>query len=332
VAPLEDTTVDRARAMAQRAQELKAPAGTHHINFVPAFAQLSAAIDLLTPKPGVAPGRRQQDLLINLLLRRAEWRLQGATEEVDRGGAADDARDVIKLDPNVSDAYRLLAAAAYDNAGRKTNDERALELDPYNAAALKDLANLIQNDDPKAALALLQKRQRVAATWSSDYSLLARLQMRLGNHAQALREIENAIAGAPWQLSYYTQRRDIEQKIGMNSTALSLHWAQGLRRAATYEVRTGYDGLALQRYLSAFTTLSGLDTPDADAKFELERVVRDLSALLSANYGRADAQLFWHSLSLDPLLSSFQKQVAAQEAARLGAQTDHREPFGKGVQ
>ena len=330
-APPEDTIVDRARALAQRAQELKAPAGTHAINFVPAFAQLSAAIDLLTPKPGVVPGRRQQDLLIDLLLRRADWRLQGGTDEIDRGGAADDARAVIKLDPDVPDAYRVLAAAAYDDAARKANDEHALALEPYNPSALKDLATLIQNDDPQTALALLQKFQRVRTAWSSDYALLARLQTRLGNHAQALREIDNAIARAPWELDYYAQRRDIEQKMGVDPAALNLHLAQGWRTAASYAVRTGDDGLALERYLHAFMTVSGSETPDAEAKFEMERIVRDLSELLATNYSRADAELFWQSLSLDPLLNSFQKQVAAQELARLSGLAGNDGPSNKGA-
>jgi len=331
-APPEDTTVDRARTLAQRAQELKAPAGTHAINFVPAFAQLSAAIDLLTPKAGVAPGRRQQDLLIDLLLRRADWRLQGGVYEIDRGGAADDARAVIKLDPNVPDAYRVLAAAAYDDAARKANDEHALELDPYNAAALKDLATLIQKDDPKRALALLQKRQQVTPLWSADYALLAGLQKLLGDHPQALRDIEAAIAHAPWLVDYYAQRRDIEEKMGVGPAALNLHWAQGLRAAASYAVRTGDNGSALQRYVHAFTMVSRSETtPDAEAKFELERIVRDLSELLATNYSRADAELFWQSLSQEPLLNAFQKQVAAQEAARLSAQTDNNGPASKGA-
>lgn len=329
-APPEDTIVDRARTLAQRAQELKAPAGTHAINFVPAFAELSAAIDLLTPKEGVVPGRRQQDLLIDLLLRRADWRLQGGTDEIDRGGAAEDARAVIKLDPNVPNAYRVLAAASYDDATRKSNDEHALALEPYNSAALKDLATLIQNDDPKTALALLQKRQRVSTTWSGDYSLLARLQTRLGNHAHALRDINDAIARAPWQLDYYGQRRDIEQKMGVDAAALSLHWAQGLRAAGSYSVRTGDDGIAVERYLRAFTAISGSETPDAETKFEVEKIVRDLSDLLATNYSLADAELFWQSLSVDPLLNAFQKQVAAQELARLSAQSDNNGPSRKG--
>ncbi len=312
--------VDCARALAQQAEELKAPAGNDPLNFVPAFAQLSQAIDLLTPKAGAVPGRRQQDLLIDLLLRRADWRLSGGADEKDKGGATDDARAVISLDANVPDAYRVLAAAAYDDATRKTNDEQALKLDPYNSEALNDLAKLIQKDNPKRALTLLQQRQRVATTWSDDYSLLAQLQSsdQVRNYAEALRDIDTAIADAPWQLDFYTQRRNIEAKMsGAKPATVILDFAQQLRDAAEYEVRTGDDGLALKRYLLAFTTLSREQPLDADAKFELQTIVRNLSAFLSTNYNNADAVLFWQSLSHDPQLNSAQQQVAAQEAARL---------------
>lgn len=312
--------VDCARALAQQAKELKTAAGTRPVNFVPAFAKLSQAIDLLAPKAGAVPGRRQRDLLIDLLLRRADWRLSGAENEKDKGGAADDARAVIGLDANVPDAYRILAASAYDDATRKTNDEQALKLDPYNSAALNDLASLVQKDDPKRALSLLQKRQRVATIWSDDYSLLAQLQAsdRVRNYAEALRDIDNAIADAPWELDFYAARRDIEAKMnGVQPATVGLDFARQLRNAAEYEARKGEDGLALKRYMLAFMNLSLVQPLDADAKFELEAIIRDLSTLLSTNYGNAEAVSFWESVSHDPLLNPAQQQIAGQEADRL---------------
>jgi hypothetical protein len=316
--PPESDTVDRASALAQHAQELKAAAGSHPLDFAPAFAELSQAVDLLTAKPGSSMGRRQQDLLIDLLLRRAGWRLEGSTDEQDKGGAAEDAHAVIALDPNVPEAYRILAAAAFDDATRRTNDEQALKLDPYNSAALSDLAKLIQNTDPKGAIALLQKRQRVATTWSNDYQLLAQLQTQVGNYAEALHDIDNAIADAPWQLDFYTQRRDIEKKMGtVDPATVNLHFAEGLRAAGAYHAQTGDDGLAVKRYLLAFMTLSSATTLSADAKVELDTTVRSLTTFLSANYGAVDAKLFWQTLSHDPLLNSTQQQLAADAAKRL---------------
>ena len=325
VAPAESTVVDRARAMAQQAQELKAPAGTSPspLNFVAAFAMLTEAIDLLKPEQRSDLGRRQQDLLIDLLLRRAGWRLEGKKGEEDKGGAAEDARAVIAIDPRIAEAYRLLAAAAFSDDTRKANDERALELDPYNSAALQDLADLIQKDDPPSALALLQKRQRVATSWSGDYLQIAQLQMRLGNdakanYAEALRSIESGIASGPWRLDLYAKRRDIEQKMDdIDQEQIGLHFAQGMRASAAYEARTGDDGLALKRYLLAFMQASSLQTINGDAKFELDGIIRDLSTFLSTNYSLQDAQQFWRTLSQDPMLNSSQQQLAVQEANRL---------------
>ncbi len=330
--------VDCARALAEQAVELKAPAGSHAINIMAAFAQLSEAIDLLEPQPGSSPGRRQQDLLIDLLLRRAGWRLEGDAREHDKGGVAEDARAVLALNPNVAGAYRLLAAAAFDDDTRKTNYERALDLDPFNSTALQKLANLIQDEDPKCALALLQKRQRIASPWSSDYAQIARLEKtpaapgsakqcpadtasaRIPDYTQALRHIEAAIESAPWQIDLYAERRDIEtKKGGVDQARIELHFVQGLRAAAEYEVRTGEHGLGLKRYLLAFVHASDPTIKD-DAQFELDTIVRNLSAFISDNYGRAEAEQFWRALAQDPLLNSSQRRLAASEASRLSQQ------------
>jgi tetratricopeptide (TPR) repeat protein len=248
-------------------------------------------------------------------LLRAEWRLEGSSDEQDKVGAADDARTVIALDPNVPEAYRILARAAFDAAGRKASDEQALKLNPYDSAALSDLAALIGADDPKGAIALLQKRQRVATTWSSDYQLLAQLQQQVGNYTEALQDIDNAIADAPWQLDFYTQRRDIEKKMGVGQAEIDLHFAQSMRAAAAYKALIGDDGPALKRYLLAFMTVSGMNA--TNGTFELQTIVRDLSTFLASNYGITDTRLFWRTLSQDPLLNASQRQLAAQEATRL---------------
>jgi hypothetical protein len=319
-APPESLVIDRARTLAQQADELKAPAGSHPINFFPAFAQLSEAIDLLKPKPDSNLGRRQHDLLIDLLLRRAGWRLEGSADERDRGGASEDARAVIALDQNVSEAYRLLAAAAFDDNSRKTNDEQALKIDPYNSAALQDLANLIEKDDTKVkdTIALVQRRRRVTIFSAHDYLQLAQLNVRLGDYADALHNIDRAIEEAPWRLDLYNERRAIEQKIGnLDQATIDLHFAQGLHGSASYETRTGDDGLALKRYLIAFMTASSLETRNGEAKFELDTIVRNLSTFLSTNYGLENTRMFWRTLSQDPVLNLSQQQLAAQEASRL---------------
>ena len=268
------------------------------------------------PIRGSGLGRREKDLLIDLLFRRADWRLDAQ----DKGGAAEDARRVIALNDKVADAYRILAASAFDSASRKANNERTLALDPYNSAALQDLADLVENDDPERALALLQKRQRVSTFWSDQYLQLSRLQLRLKNYAEALRNIENAIARAPWQTTLYEMRHDIETAAGADRNRIVVHLVQGLRARAYYEVRVGRDDLALQTYLRAFMQLSSLQSIEADANFELQTIVRDLSTFLSAGYRAEDAEQFWRTLSEDPLLTPAQRKLAIAEADRLSQQ------------
>jgi tetratricopeptide (TPR) repeat protein len=331
--------VDCAQAMAQRAQELKDTEGDYATEFAPAYSELSAAINELTPetcrrteqldmclasqmaKGPLAIGRRQKDLLIDLLLRRADWRLSGGSDESDKGGATADARAVIALNKDVPRAYRILAAAASDDGTRRTNDEKALELDPYDADALWDLANLVADEDPKSAIALVKRRARITTLWSKDYRFLAELEMRTGDYGEALRDIENSIARAPWNLDYYAQRRNIEEKAGnVDAAVVSRHFVRGVHDAAAYDARTGDDGQAVKKYVLAFLAASAVKTPNADAQFELETIIRDFSTLLSDNYSLADARLFWQNLSRDPLLDPSQQQLAAQEAARLAPQ------------
>ncbi len=307
------SAANRARELAQQAQELRGSSASDVIKYAPAHKRLSEAIDLLAAKQGSGVGRREQDVLIDLLLRRADWRLDAE----DKGGAAEDARRVIAIDDKVADAYRVLAASAFDDATRKANDERTLALDPYNSAALQNLADLIQTDDPVQALALLRKRQRVSTFWSSQYLQLSRLQLRLKDYPEALHSIDNAIARAPWQTSLYEMRREIETAAGVDQNQIILHLVQGLRARAGYEARTGRDDLALQSYLWGFLQLSSLQNADGDASFELQTIVRELSTFLSSGYLAEGAEEFWRTLAQDPLLTASQQQLATAEANRL---------------
>jgi hypothetical protein len=314
--PADPSAANRARELAQQAQELRGSSASDAIKYAPAHERLSEAINLLAVKQGSGLGRREQDLLIDLLLRRADWRLDAE----DKGGAAEDARRVIALDDKVADAYRVLAASAFDDATRKANDEHTLDLNPYNSTALQDLADLVQANDPAQALALLQKRRRITIFWPTNYLQLSRLQLRLKKYKEALGSIENAIEGAPWQINLYDMRREIETAANVGQDQIVLHMAQGLHARAAYDARTGVDDLALQSYLRAFMLLSSLQNIDGDASFELQRIVRELSAFLSSGYPEERAEGFWRTLAQDPLLTPSQRVLATAEADRLSPQ------------
>jgi tetratricopeptide (TPR) repeat protein len=329
IAPVsrDEALLERARDLALQAQELKkgASSASRLIELARAHERLSDAINLLEGKKSAQHlGRREQDLLVRLLLRRAEWRLQGE----DKGGARDDAQAALAISPNSVDAYRLLASAAFDERMRRENDERVLERDPYNDEALSDLAEVYERGknqaDTKTALALLQKRARVSQPWSADYLRMARLQSQLGLYEQALQNLENAISSAPWRINLYEERRKIEMASKGGAERAALRFAEGLRAVADFQARTGGNAPALRAYVRAFRQATLLSPADQDAAFELETTIRNLSSFVTARYGAEDAQWFWLSLAQDPLLDERQKQLAQREARRLSQRQDSR--------
>jgi energy-coupling factor transporter ATP-binding protein EcfA2 len=317
----DDSTLERARDLALQADELQNGASSlsNIIQLSDAHEKLTQSLKLLQDKNKRAKiGRREQDLLIRLLVRRSELRLQGE----DRGGARDDAREVAEINPNLAVAYRLLAAAAYpsDDKTRRENNERALALDPYDSKVLEDQADLVAPDNPQRALALLQKRQRVSSIWADDYLKMARLQSRLGQYAEALGNLDLAILTAPWRIRLRDEKREVELGSKVAKELADLHFSQGLHEAAAYEARVGADSAALQMYVRALRATSQLAQTNDDARFELASVIRGLSAFLTTRFSAADAEEFWRSLSQDPLLSPQDKQLATTEADRIGQQ------------
>ena len=78
--------------------------GTDPHQMEPALARLSDAIHLLDAQSLGRPlGRRETDMLIELLLRRGDWKLSSK----DFGGALQDAQWVLDIDEKVAEAHRL---------------------------------------------------------------------------------------------------------------------------------------------------------------------------------------------------------------------------------
>jgi hypothetical protein len=336
LAPREDGVLNRARDLALQAQELKRGLLSDAvIELAKASAKLSEAIDLLQNMRRTRHlGRREQDLLVRLLLRRADWRLH--TDPGDKGGAQEDARAAIAIKPaavggpggerpDIADAYRILAAAAFDEASRKANDDRALELDPYNSEALSDRASLYEAANTKAdwekALALMQRRNRVVSPSAPGFRRVAQLELRLQNYKAAMAAIESAISAAPGATALYVDRRAIELAWKGDKERAALHFVQGLRADGDFQVQTGHNSPALRAYLRAFREAAQLASTDADAAFELQVTIRDLSAFLVSHYGLDEARAFWSSLAQDPLLNDREHELARKETDRLARQT-----------
>jgi energy-coupling factor transporter ATP-binding protein EcfA2 len=318
----DDLVLEQARHLALQADEVKKGASslTRFVELADSHEKLSQAIKLLQDKEATRIGRREKDLLVRLLIQRSELRLQGD----DKGGAREDASRVIEINPNLATAYRLLAAAAFagDEKTKRENIDRAFALAPYDARVLADRASLVEPDNPGYALELLQKRLRVANTWSADYLRMARLQSRLGLHADALHNIDLAISTAPWRLDLFDERRSIETALKVDKDLSDLHYVESLHKAAAFQARTGSDtAAALQVYVRTFKEASHLSQTSEDAQFELKLVMRDLTGLLIDRHNAKDAQEFWRSLSKDPTLDSRQQQLALTEADRLASRS-----------
>jgi len=146
---------------------------------------------------------------------------------------------------------------------------------------------------------------------------MSQLQTKLAQYPQALHSVDTAIDSAPWRVDLYEQRRSIEKAAGFDHNLIDLHFAQRLRARADFAVRTGDSHLAVQTYLSAFEEVSSIVDMDDDVSYELQTIIRTLSAVLSTDGRQEDAEQFWQTLAQDPLLSAAQQQLATQEANRL---------------
>jgi energy-coupling factor transporter ATP-binding protein EcfA2 len=325
VAP-DSSLADEISEMALQADELKQKRSSPQdwVTLGTALEQLSRAIAKLDNKrTAIHLGRREQDLLVKLLLRRSEWLDDGG----DKGGASKDARRVIAINPNISDAFRLLADAAFDDRERKELYDHALSLDPYNSDALQNLADLVEGNNPAQALELLRKRQRVVFTWSDDYRQMARLEAEVAKgltNSQktsafqgALANAQRAIELAPWRLDLRADRREIEKASGLNKDRAELNYAKGLRAAADFNRHTGTDAEAIRAYVLAFVQVSALAATDEDTRVEQSTIIRNLSSFVASRYRPDEASEFWRTLAHDPLLSPHQRDLSAREADRL---------------
>jgi hypothetical protein len=326
-APKQEKALNEAREKETRALELRygPSSGTQPYDIAPAVKLLTNAIRALDPQsPDHARGRREEDMLIRLLLRRGEWTLAGKRDdEKDRGGAAHDARRALAIDPNIAAAHRLLGDALTAPDDRRRKYEEAIRLDPGDADALDRLAKIEEESgSPEKALDLLNRKGKLVRTWSKGYARIAALHSetnRTDRFQDALSNIEKAIELAPWNFDYVHAKHIYEVGAGIDRDVASLHLAQSLREMTEYSARTGDDARALRAYTEAFRTIAGLPENPA-VKLELQSVTKSFSTFLVKRFGKADAEQWWRSFGENPMATPREKDLAKAEAKRVAAE------------
>jgi hypothetical protein len=317
----ENSPLGDARDKEVQAIELKngPNSGTKAYQMAPALALLSEAIHLLDPQRLARPlGRREKDLLIDLLLRRGDWKLSSK----DHGGAIQDAERVLKIDSGVADAYRLLGDALVVDDDRAAKYRKAMSLDPSNTDALSGLVTVLEKSNSQEALKHLESERKFVRFRSEEYAHLATLQDKNGKTLDALSSITIAIERTPWNLDLYAARRTCEINANKPRSVAYLHYARGLHEAAEFSARTGDDERALRAFTEAFNNMARRDKDDKyeAVKLELASLTRDFSAFLVRRFGRDDAMRWWRSFAANPLASKRERQISAQEADHLSAE------------
>jgi len=276
----------------------------------PALDRLGQGIGLLDQTRAKRPlSRREQDALIDLLLRRGAWRLAAD----DRGGAADDARRVIAIDGRAAPAYALLGDALTSPGDRRAAYERALALDPACVGALDGEAKL-PDVAADRALDLLQREAHFKRFDAADWARVAALSAKLGKSDEALKDYAEAIEMSPTDADLYAARRAVSRTPAASAETALLSLPRDMHDRARLLAQAGEDGAALGAYVAAIHALS--QAPEGGARSrELESVLRDFDAFLSGRYGAAQAQAFWRALAQSPAANEAERRIASGEVA-----------------
>ena len=279
----------------------------------PALARLTEAIGLLDPvRLGRQPGRREQDALIDLLLRRGAWRLAAG----DRGGADEDARRVISIDGGIAAAHALRGDALLQAEDRRKEYQQALTLDPGNVEALEGMAWKIDGTPAETALGFAERLRHFKRFEADDLARMAAL-LTPKHSDEARQSIDAAIEMAPDDKDYYLSRRKLVATSDQPGKSDNFAVSRDLHDRARFLAQSGDNAAALGSYVQALHALpKGAD----QAEIEVASLVRDFSAFLIARYGQTDAAAWWGAFAQNPLATDDEKKIAAAEAQRLTAQ------------
>jgi len=273
----------------------------------PAAEQLTEAIAALDPsKLGRRLGRREEDALIDLRLRRAALRLRAG----DRGGAIEDARAALAVDYTIAAAHSLLGAALTAPAARRDEYQRALALDPSDVDALDGLAWRTAPPSPAAALGWLAQSRHFRVFAADDWARVADLRAQSGDAAGAAQAIALALRLKPGDAELYAARRRLAPPADATLAA-----AADQHDRARFLEGTGDEAGALAGYVAAVAAIGAAADSAAVAR-ERESLLRDFDAFLARRYGADQTAAWWSALAAEPMTSARLKTLAQTQASR----------------
>ena len=167
--------------------------GTDKLQLKIVERKLTQAIEVASANP-----RRNHDLLVGLLMRRAEVRY----EANDMVGVRADAHSVLQLNGGVARAYYYLAEVSTEAAAKRRYYETALRyrsLDARDADRIQRLPGRqgARLRGPRRGLEANPNRDHIRPYWYDLYEREAKLQNSLGDYESALASVQMAISRNP---------------------------------------------------------------------------------------------------------------------------------------
>jgi tetratricopeptide (TPR) repeat protein len=236
-------------------------------------------------------GIQEDPTNIDLLLTRARYRkFQGNWEEKDEGrekyydGSRQDFAAALKLveQDEQKASYKPIVYswwAAFgpllttmDDTQRRSYLEKALELGPANPYELSELSRLIEKDDPKRAIQLLERSVKFDPS-AGSYHRLAKLLRESGRSREALESIKRAIALDSEELDYYEERERVEASLGISEVDRKRRLAASRMEIGDSQLRRKNIAEAYASYNASLKILNDLAAKDKnqDADLSLAR-------------------------------------------------------------
>jgi tetratricopeptide (TPR) repeat protein len=245
-----------------------------------------AALQRLDDALGAVSEKQSSHLYVQLMLQRAD--IKFALK--DYAGSEQDAEKVLALAKSATAYYYHARAMNWrDEEGtqKQVKDEliKALNLDPAYGSALSYLASFTSNEKEKLSL-----YQRLTAVWPASawvYREIARLENKLGRHAEALQSMaqylgmarlqdQKKLSADPMQMitaaiqrdggnvDFYDIRAEVERGMAKSEDEVTRHQVEGYTQAIDLLLKRGKSQEAVEAYKKAKQLIASVPKESAE--------------------------------------------------------------------